>query len=79
MSRASSAQDTYALGALFRHILTKTLPLDEVARPVRELRAEIPMDIERLVADLMHEQPEQRRGAAETTLRVEAALASIRS
>lgn len=75
---ASPRSDFYALGCILHELLcgspvfSADLPLallqkhlEDPPRPLRELRADVPQPIERLVLDLLAKDPEQRPDGAE--------------
>jgi tRNA A-37 threonylcarbamoyl transferase component Bud32 len=78
MRFASFTQDQYALGAVMRQILTKEAPGIGELPPIRQLRPEIPEQIERLVADLMREDPERRPTAVDAASIIEEANSRVR-
>jgi hypothetical protein len=76
-SRASVAQDKYALGVLVRQLLTNESPLAENRPPLRELNARIPATVERLASRLMHPCPEMRPSANLAASIFERAVAEV--
>jgi hypothetical protein len=76
--RASFAQDQFALGAVLRQIFTLENPLEKNRRPISEVRPDVPADLEGLIADLLHEEPDMRPSALDAVAIVEREISSLR-
>jgi tRNA A-37 threonylcarbamoyl transferase component Bud32 len=62
---ASVAQDRYALGVLIGQLFTNTVHVAEQPRPIAVSRPDVPPAVDRLVADLLSDEPHSRPSATD--------------